>query len=190
MIRRNNFLLVFATLFTLTSQAARAALIEGVTFAESVNVGKEQLTLNGTGLRTATIFKVKVYAAGLYLKAKTTEDETALQSTTPKQLQMEFLRNVEASSIREAFDKGFKDNCESDCESLPPLIEKLKTLISDVKTGDRLTYTFNGDSVEIALNGVKKGEVSGKGFSKALLSTWLGKTPPTGKLKDGLLGKS
>ena len=187
MIRKNYYVFILAILF---STLGRAALVEGVTFADSVSVGKDQLKLNGAGLRTATIFKVNVYAAGLYLKTKTSDDKTAVTASTPKQLQLEFLRNVEASSIREAFDKGFKDNCESECDGLPPLIEKLKSLMSDVKTGDRLTYTFRGDTVEIALNGTKKGEISGKGFAEALLSTWIGKAPPTTKLKEGLLGKT
>lgn len=167
-----------------------AAEIEGVKFADSVAVEGETLPLNGAGLRTATIFKVKVYAGALYLKKKLTDADAALALPPPKQIQMEFFREVEASDIAKAWDHSFEENCEADCGAAKPRIEKLKSLMPSVKKGDRMVYTFQTASVEIGLNGKTLGKIEGENFPRTLLATWIGKHPPTETLKEGLLGKS
>ncbi len=179
------FFILSLVLFAFQSQAKD---LNGASFPETVNVGRATLSLNGLGMRTATMFKVKVYAAGLYLAQKSNDPATILASQWPMQLQMEFFRSVSAKDVREAWDKSFKENCGEKCKAFEGSIGELKKLMKDMQTKERMTYTFQESGVEVAFDGKKAGEVAGADFSRFLLSTWLGKNPPNESLKTGLLG--
>ena len=53
----------------MSSAGARAVELAGVQFPQQVNVAGKPLQLNGAGVRYKAVFKV--YAAGLYVPAKT-----------------------------------------------------------------------------------------------------------------------
>lgn len=167
-----------------------ALTIEEITFSDRAAVDKSTLVINGVGLRTATIFKVKVYAAALYLKNKITTAAAVLDSPYPKVLEMEFLREIAGNDIQKAWDQSFEENCELDCIAGKAALQKLKALMVSVKNGDRMAYKFREWSVEVTFNGAPLGRVIDKNFPRSLLSTWVGKKPPTETLKTGLLGIS
>ena len=79
-------------------------------FENQVSIGDQLLVLNGVGIRKATIFKVKVYYAGLYLKQKISEPSVILSDQNPKQIIMKFVRDVSASKLRDAWEEGVKSN--------------------------------------------------------------------------------
>jgi hypothetical protein len=56
----------------------------GVNFPEQTQVQASPLTLNGLGLRQATMLKVNVYIAALYMAQKSTDANAILASNTPK----------------------------------------------------------------------------------------------------------
>jgi len=73
--------------------------------------------------------------------------------------------------------------------ALKERIEKLKSLMADMKSGQRLTFIAKpGAGVEVNVNGTVKGTIEGDDFSRAFLSIWLGAMPPNPGLKTGLLG--
>lgn len=176
------------TLFFLLPFSTFAGELNGAKFPDTVNLGRANLTLNGMGMRTATLFKVKVYAAGLYLTQKSKDAKAVLAMQWPMQMQMEFFREVEDEKIRDAWDRSFKDNCGEKCQELAKGLGQLKNLMASVKKGDRMIYTFQESGVEVALNGKKVGDVPGADFARFVLSTWLGDHPPNEALKTGLLG--
>jgi hypothetical protein len=152
-------------------------------------VGQQVLVLNGVGLRKATFFKVKVYAAGLYLEKKTKSAEEILAAPGPKKVVMQFLRTVSSSSIREAWDSSFEKFCQAQaCDSIRPDIQKLKDLLPEMKEGMVMSYTFTPEKTLLEVQGSQKGEFSSGLFARALLSAWIGPQPPNPELKDGLLG--
>jgi len=57
-------LLGFISLFFTLSLSA--ATLDGISFADKVNVEGKELVLNGIGIRKATFLKIKVYYGGLY----------------------------------------------------------------------------------------------------------------------------
>lgn len=81
-------------------------VIEGVDFKDSLEVAKSKLILNGAALRTATIFKVKVYAIGLYTAAKSSDPAEIVAAKTPKLVRMKFLRDVDGKDIQESWNKA------------------------------------------------------------------------------------
>jgi chalcone isomerase-like protein len=172
----------------LASGAAHGKECKGVDFPDQVQAGESKLTLNGLGLRQATVFKVNVYVGALYV-AKTSSDPNALLgSNVPSELILQFVRNVGADDIRKAWSEGFEKNAR---DQLPALRERVATLngwMGDVKTGERLTFTHEpGAGLQVDVNGTVKGTIKGDDFAKAFLSIWLG-DPPNPEIKAGLLG--
>ena len=172
----------------LTGNTMFAAEISGVKLPDQVTVAGKSLKLNGAGLRQATILKVNVYAAGLYLEKPSGDGETIANSDQTKSIQMVFMRDVSAKQMADAFQEGFEKNCVADCAKLKPDISKLQGLMKDMKKGDTMAYHFLTDVVEVTIRGQKAGTVGDKAFSHQLIRCWIGKNPPNSGLKEGLLG--
>ena len=172
----------------LSGSNTAAAEISGVKLPDQVTLEGKTLKLNGTGLRQATILKVNVYAAGLYLENPSKDGEAIANSDQPKSIEMVFMREVSAKQMAEAFQEGFDKNCVADCAKLKPDISKLQGLMKDMKKGDTMAYHFLADGVEVMIRGQKAGSVGDKAFSHQLIRCWIGKNPPNAGLKEGLLG--
>ena len=162
---------------------------KGVNFPDQAQVEGTNLTLNGLGLRQATAFKVNVYVAALYV-AKTSNDANALLgANAPSQLILQFVRNVGADDLRKGWSEGFEKNSKDQLPALKDRIATLNGWMTDVKTGERLTFTSKpGAGVTVNVNGVVKGAVKGDDFAKAFLAIWLGGDPPNPEIKAGMLG--
>ena len=160
-----------------------------VNFADQAAVDGTTLTLNGLGLRQATALKVNVYVAALYVAKASTDPEAILSAPTAKQLNLHFVRSVGRSDLNKAWDEGFEANAKPQLAGLKDRIEKLKALMTDMKSGERLTFTHKpGKGIAVDVGGAPKGSVEGDDFAKAFLSIWLGAHPPNPGLKAGLLG--
>ena len=172
----------------LTPGIAPAAEISGVKLPDQVTLQGKMLKLNGTGLRQATILKINVYAAGLYLENASKDGEAIANSDQPKTIQMAFLRDVSGKQMADAFQEGFEKNCVAGCAELKTDISKLQGLMKDMKKGDTMTFHFTSSGVELMIRGQKVGSVGDKAFSHQLIRCWIGKNPPNAGLKEGLLG--
>jgi len=99
------------------------------------------------------------------------------------------VRDVDAGELSGAWDEGFEHNAKSQLPALKTRIEKLKSFMSDMRTGERLTFTTRpGSGVEVDVDGKVAGRVDGDDFARAFLSIWLGEHPPNPGIKAGLLG--
>src|SRR5215475_5031013 len=161
----------------------------GVTFPEQTQVQTSPLTLNGLGLRQATMLKVNVYVAALYVAQQSADANAILAANTPKQLVLHFVRDVKSKDLKEAWEEGFENNAKARMPALKERIEKLKAWMVDMKNGQKLTFTHKpGAGIEVDINGTVQGTVEGDDFAKAFLAIWLGAKPPNPNLKAGLLG--
>ncbi len=173
---------------SISARSASAAEISGIKLPDQVTVEGKTLKLNGTGLRQATILKINVYAAGLYLENSSKDGESIATSDQPRGIEMVFMREVSAKQMADAFQEGFEKNCVADCARLKPDIGKLQGLMKDMKKGDAMAFHFLPDKVEVMIRGQRVGSIGDKGFSQQLIRCWIGKNPPNAGLKDGLLG--
>jgi hypothetical protein len=161
---------------------------KGVNFPDQAQVEGSNLTLNGLGLRQATILKVSVYVAALYVAKASTDPSTILGSDTPRELILQFVRDVGADDLRKGWDEGFEKNAKGQLPALKERIETFKGWTADIKSGQRMTFIQKpGAGTQVDVNGTVKGTIKGDDFSKALLSIWLG-DPPNPEIKSGLLG--
>lgn len=186
--KRTLLLLGLCGAFSITGGKATAAEISGVKLPDQVTVAGKSLKLNGAGLRQATILKVNVYAAGLYLENASKDGEAIANSDQAKSIQMVFMRDVTGKQMAEAFAEGFDKNCVAGCAELKPNIGKLQGLMKDLKKGDTMAVNFTSGGVDVMIRGQKAGSVGDKAFSHQLIRCWIGKDPPNAGLKDGLLG--
>jgi hypothetical protein len=173
----------------LAAGVAHGKECKGVNFPDQTQVEGSNLTLNGLGLRQATAFKVNVYVAALYV-AKTSNDPSALLgSNAPSEMILQFVRNVGADDLRKAWSEGFEKNAKDQLPALKERIAMLNGWMSDVKTGERVTFIHKpGAGLQVDVNGAVKGTIKGDDFAKAFLSIWLGADPPNPEIKAGLLG--
>jgi hypothetical protein len=182
------FILSGVCALALTASSASAAEISGVKLPDQVTVAGKSLKLNGAGLRQATILKVNVYAAGLYLEKPSGDGEAIANSDQAKSIEMVFMRDASATQMAEAFGEGFDKYCVAGCAELKQFISKLQGLLKDMKQGDSMAFHFLSDGVEVMIRGLKAGLVGDRAFSHQLIRVWIGKNPPNSGLKEGFLG--
>jgi Chalcone isomerase-like len=175
------------TALALNGSNASAAEISGVKLPDQVSVAGKSLKLNGAGLRQATILKINVYAAGLYLENSSNDGEAIANSNQIKSIEMVFMRDVSGKQMAEAFQEGFEKNCVAGCADLKGDLSKLQGLMKDMKKGDSMAFHFLADGVAVMIRGQKVGSVGDKAFSHQLIRCWIGKNPPNAELKEGFL---
>ncbi len=168
--------------------AVSAAELAGIAMPESMSVGEKTLVLNGLGLREATLLKFDVFVGGLYLEQKTHDPDEVIQSQQTKQLVMHFVRNVDAEDLRKAWTRGFTKNIGEKLATLSEQVDQLNGWMVEMQVGDRMTFTFDQNDVDVNVKGLQRGTMLGKDFSRAMLSIWFGPKPPNKGLKRGMLG--
>jgi len=165
---------------------AQQATCRDISFPRHLQVNGTDLTLNGLGVRKATFLKVNVYVAAYYVAQPGHDPKPLIDSDSPQQLVLQFVRNVGVDDLRKAFVEGFE---RVPAAGLQERVARLNGWMTDMKTGQRLTFVrLPHSGVQIIVNGTQKGVIEGEDFSRALISIWLGPTPPNPELKAGLLG--
>jgi hypothetical protein len=182
-------LLLMGVIAALGAGIADAKQCQGVNFPDQTQVEGTTLTLNGLGLRQATMLKVKVYVAALYVTKTSSDPNTLIGSNTPSELILEFVRDVGAGDLTKGWTEGFEKNSKDQLPALKERIAMLNGWMTDIKTGQRLTFINKpGAGVQVDVNGTVKGTIKGDDFAKAFLSIWLGADPPNPEIKSGLVG--
>jgi len=184
---RTTALVLFAIAWGAVPVAART--VEGVDVRESITVAGVPLTLNGTAVRVATVFNIKVWVGALYLPSPARTPEDVLSSTGPIRLDLTFLRSVSREQVFRSWKYQFK---ESVVKNYPGRAEKeaaLIALLGPLKPGSVERFEIVGDAVRVFDGGVHQGTIEGREFRDAFLSMWVGERPPTAAVKNGFLGK-
>lgn len=183
--------IVFAGLFVGAAFAGTAAPHEcdGVSFPDQVQAGGRTLTLNGLGLRKATVFNIKVYVGALYLTRPTADAAAILSSKDPAEIDLRFTFHVTAGQLRDAWQEGFSKSAPGQLPQLQSRIAQLNGWMTAVGSGQRMTFVrLPGVGIQYSLDGAAKGTISGDDFATAFLAIWLGPSPPNQGLRAGLLG--
>ena len=162
---------------------------QGINFPEQAQVDGGTLKLNGLGLRQATVFKVNVYVAALYVANVSSDAHALLGSNTTKELILHFVHNVSDDDLKKAWEEGFVHNAKEQLPALHERIEMLKGWMTNMQSGQRLTFIHKpGVGLQVDVHGKVQGLIKGDDFATAFLSIWLGAHPPNSGLKSGLLG--
>jgi hypothetical protein len=167
----------------------------GVKFAAK----KGDLALLGVGLRTRTIFQVKVYAIGLYVADAALAGPLAAHKAAPagpalyrdlvrgdfpKELHLKFVRDVGQSTIQEAMreslggaDKGRLDG--------------FVAYFPEIKAGQECVLRWApGGTLETLMAGQPKPPIADREFAAAVFGVWLGEKPVQEEIKKGLVSRA
>ena len=167
---------------------ATAKEFAGVTLPDTATVAGKTLKLNGMGLRKKAIFKV--YVGGLYLEAPSKDAAAILAADAPRELAMQFLREVDKAKLAETYREGFTANAPDKAAAQKANVDKFLSWVADVKDGTKWAITYvPGKGTTLALDGKEAGTIEGKDFADLVFSLWLGPKPPSEDLKKGLLGE-
>ena len=176
----------------LAAGSAAAATLEGVTLPDTYQAAGQKLELNGIGLRTLTIFNVRIYVAALYTAHPSHDAQQILDSPAPKVLVLRFIHAGSKADVEKEYRKGEETNCaDGGCAAADgPDFERLVAAAPAVKEGDTTTYIFSGDGVQVLANDKPLIQIHNRDLAKRLLAGFIGAHPPSASLRSALLGDS
>ena len=161
----------------------------GIGFPNHTQVQGTLLTLNGLGLSTVSTFKIRLYVAALYVAEPSNDPRAILDSSTPNEIIIQFIRAVSARELRKSLEEELSKNSPDRSPALEEGLQQLRSWAVDMRSGQRIIFIRRpGIGVEVDINGTVKGSIAGDDFAKTFLSIWLGDNPQTPELKRGLLG--
>ncbi len=169
---------------------AWAANLAGVTLPDNYPVDGHSLVLNGIGLRTLTIFRVKVYVAGLYLLQPSHDPQQILKSPGPKVILLQFLHSGSKADVEKQYRAGEARNCgDGSCAASNQAdFERLVAAAPGVNVGDTSTYVFTERGVRVYANNRLIGDFADRDLAYHLLAGFIGAHPPSQELRSSLLG--
>lgn len=172
-------------------QALAAMEVEGIKFADRMQVSGKELVRNGAGVRNK--FVIKVYAAGLYLEEPKNTVDGVMKAEGPRRMHLVMLRDVSSDDLGTAFMIALNNNVsEEDKGKIITQVSKYGEMFGQVgmlKKGDIVdTDWVPGVGNQCYLNGKKIGPtLPDLLFYNAVLSIWLGNKPVDSTLKTKLL---
>jgi chalcone isomerase-like protein len=157
------------------------------------------LSLLGVGVRTRSIFRVKVYAIGLYVADAALAGPLAVHKgklDTPelyrdlvwgdfeKQINMKFVRDVTRAEVQEAFR-----------EALPRVnrarLDEFGSHFVDTRQGQEYVLRWApGGVLETSFNGQPNTPIPDKDFTAAVFGIWLGERPIQADIKRDLVSRA
>jgi hypothetical protein len=167
---------------------AHAATLLGHEVPDTQKVDGQTLHLNGYGVRTATIFGVKVYIAAFYLPTVTSSPEAIRASSGPKRLDFIYLRDVSQEKCAAAWAYQFKESVKSHYDGMEKDIQKLSDAQGAIHENGTQGFEIDDQETRFYQDGALKLTIRGKNFGNAILEIMFGPHPPTEELKTSLLG--
>lgn len=166
--------------------AALAGSLAGVQLPDTATVGGQALVLNGLGLRE--VMFIDVYVGALYLPAKSQDAAGIITQETPKRVVMHFVREVGADDIRATLRESLA--LSPDAATALAHFDTMSGWLSDLRAGDQVVLDYlPGEGTQVRVKGQLKGTIPGSAFMRAIWGIWLGPTPPSAALKQGMLGR-
>ena len=189
-MKRRLALLALCGLTLGVAEPGRAASISGLSLPDTYPLAGQTLVLNGLGIRTLTVFKVKVYLAGLYVAQRSRDARAILASPGPKVILMQFLHKASKEDVEKQYREGEAKNCgRGECNpSDKDDFERLIALTPGAAVGDTLTYICTQRGLRVLFNNKQVADIANPGLATRILAGFIGNYPPSDDLKAHLLG--
>jgi hypothetical protein len=157
------------------------------------------LSLLGVGVRAKSIFRVKVYAIGLYVADAALAGPLAAHKgklDTPefyrdlvwgdfeKQIVMKFVRDVTREQVQEAFRESLP-------QVNPARLDTFASHLVDTKQGQEYVLRWTpGGVLETSFRGQPNTPITDKEFAAAVFGIWLGEHPIQADVKRDLVSRA
>jgi hypothetical protein len=181
---------VAAGIAAITSVAAAQETVEEKStktkFPKTVSFAGDYKTfnLNITGVSMRSKFWVDVYGMAHYMEGTKTYPNkrdaftAVLSDQYAKQITLAFVRDVDASSIQDAFREGFKKNSsKSEMAEISALVDKFVGYFNkEIKKGERMVFrAVPGGKVTTIIHGEEQEPIGSVAFARVLWRIWLDK---------------
>jgi hypothetical protein len=169
----------------------RTTNIAGVTLDNMVKVGGQELTLNGAGVRTKSLFKV--YVVGLYLAVPKTTTAEVISLAGSKRLMIVMLRDVRTEDLLQSFMAALRSNAtDEERRAIASYYNQISEVFEGepaLEKGDIVTLDWvPGTGLRCYLNDEPVGQAIGDHFLyQAVLKVWLGDRAVESAVKTELL---
>ena len=185
-----------------------------VTFSTHLQTAAGEQALGGTGVRTRTMLKVKVYAFGLYLDAAGARSALAawrgknaaalagdeslykelLKGGFPMTLRLVMTRDVGADQMSEAFNEALGPRvAQAELGGMTGGAEALtrfRGFFTDKLTkGTELVFSRSGNTLKVSIAGKESGEIDNAALAWALFDVYLGDKPISPDGKKGVVAR-
>jgi hypothetical protein len=179
---------VLLAVIAIVPRAASGLDVAGVRLPDSVRSGGSTLVLNGAGVRKATVFRVQVYAAALYVRERTTNASEILREDQPKNLMAVMKRDVSHDQIAPAFREGVERSAGADAPALRSEIDAFERWIPGMREGQNLTVAYAPAS-GLTVSSSARADVfkATPRFAVALFGLWIGPRATDADLRTALL---
>lgn len=143
----------------------------------------------GSGVREATILRVRAYRATLFVERRPASSAAILTGDAGAvRVEVEFLRDVDKRQGAQAWAQAIAKSAAPLSAPLAREVDALERWIPDVKKGDRLTLEWDAErGAVITSTATRAPLVASVAFGRAVLSMWIGSRPVDQKLKAGML---
>jgi hypothetical protein len=191
MMRLRSWFLLLPALAALSLPAPRAGAAElaGVAVPDVQTLNGQTLVLNGAGLRTYSVFNVRIYVAALYLPRRGSDAEAILDAAAPKILLFRFLHDVSLEKEQKAWRDGLAENCVDPCRLNQAEVEAFLASLRPISAGDNFLLVFQPDGMAAYENGQPLGRVNDPQFARVVLAMFIGPHARNEDLRRGLLGQ-
>lgn len=168
----------------------RAATLDGVTLPDSFTVDGQALPLNGIGARLYSIFRVRIYVAGLYLAHPNHDSAAILASPEPKVVRLQYIHGGSKSDVQDHYREGQVNDCaDGSCDAADQAdFERLVAAAPAIEPGDTTTFIFANKGFKVLANDKLMVEIANPDLAYHMLEGFIGRHPPTPELRSQLLG--
>jgi|GEM_PF-2834490 len=178
--------IVIASLATSFISAVNARVIQGLNIPESKECIGEKIPLQGAGMRTATLFNIKIYVLAYYAPKKIRISEDFKNISFPVCFDIIYLRDFDNEDVDKAWEFQFNESSEHSYPQLAEHITNLQRFFGSLKKNQKQSFLLDQKGTKVFDDDVLKGEILGDDFKRSFLSLWIGKKPPTKELQDEL----
>jgi hypothetical protein len=210
--------LIAASLYAIQQGAQSVTEPEsGVAFPVTITAGEGEQALTGTGIRTRTVAKVKVYAFGLYVDPQGARQalagwagrserdlqqdasfyEALLKGDFGKTLRLVMTRDVEGARMAEAFDDVLgprvrRAGTEMNMPGGDQALASFRGLFDGLTMtkGSELVFTcLPGGTLKSTIQGKPAADIQSPALCWALFDVYLGKDPISGGGKKTVIAR-
>lgn len=164
--------------------------IAGVELPNTFEVGDEQLSLNGAGVREK--FWMDMYAGGLYTAKKMTEAQSVMDADAPMAIKIHIVSGlISSGKMSSAVEEGFQNSTKGNTKPYRTKIDKFISFFSDeITKNDVFDIAYHpSKGTVVSKNNNELGTIEGSDFKKALFGIWFCDKPADKDLMKGMLGK-
>jgi hypothetical protein len=199
---------------TLSGQQTVNEPSSGVPFPLRLTTPAGEQVLMGTGIRTKTFLKVKVYAVGFYVDSAAAVQDLAsfagqdlatlrkdagfydalLKLPFPMSLRLVMTRNVDGETMASAFDESLRPRVQRAAAemNMPGGEDALGTFrgyfsVEQMTKGAELVFTCAHDTLYSNVKGTERPAIGSAALCWALFDVYLGAKPISGDIKKNII---